>query len=150
MTTGRGRTRRPEAVSRQARRTSDRPDDGRECLVPTTLTMTVAHPEVLEGLREVGVPDGVRLALWDIAERPELDGDLDIVVVPNYGATPDLLRRVAGVPGLRLVQLPSAGYEHALAHIPEHVTVCNGRGVHDAGTVADRHVLRDVGESVLV
>ena len=102
--------------------------------MPTMLTMTVAHPEVLEGLREVGVPDGVRLALWDIAERPELDGDLDIVVVPNYGATPDLLRRVAAVPGLRLVQLPSAGYEHALAHIPGHVTICNGRGVHDAGT----------------
>ena len=53
--------------------------------MPTMLTMTVAHPEVLEGLREVGVPDGVRLALWDIAERPELDGDLDIVVDAALG-----------------------------------------------------------------
>lgn len=106
------------------------------------VTMTVAHEEVLGTLVEVGVPDGARVVLWDastpFADRAEalgLDaGDVDVVVVPNYGATRALLGRLDDLPQLSVVQLPSAGYEHALPHIRQEVTVCNGRGVHDAGT----------------
>jgi phosphoglycerate dehydrogenase-like enzyme len=101
--------------------------------------MTVAHPEVRDGLEAAGVPDGASVVLWDCAEPLPQDGpvrpeDVDVVVVPNYGATPGLLRRVAELPELAVVQLPSAGYEHALPHLPAEITVCNGRGVHDAGT----------------
>lgn len=106
------------------------------------VTMTVAHQDVLDALVAGGVPDGVRLFLWDAAApladrvhsvgvRPE---EVDVVVVPHYGATRSLLLRVAELPRLSVVQLPSAGYEHALAHLRADLTVCNGRGVHDAGT----------------
>ncbi len=106
------------------------------------VTMTVAHREVLDALVSAGVPDGARAVLWDVAAplgeqsatagvRPE---DVDVVVVPNYGASRVLLARLAALPNLSVVQLPSAGFEHALPHIDPAVTVCNGRGVHDAGT----------------
>lgn len=106
------------------------------------VTMTVAHQEVLDALVAGGVPDGARLFLWDVAAplveqadavgvRPE---EVDVVVVPHYGATRTLLQRVDALPNLSVVQLPSAGYEHALPHLRGDLTVCNGRGVHDAGT----------------
>lgn len=104
-----------------------------------TVTMTVAHREVLDGLAAAGVPDGARVVFWD-ARAPFAQGggvepaDVDVVVVPNYGASPALLARLSDLPRLAVVQLPSAGYEHALPHLRPEVTVCNGRGVHDAGT----------------
>ncbi|QBI53182.1 2-hydroxyacid dehydrogenase [Streptomonospora litoralis] len=38
------------------------------------------------------------------------------------------------MPGLRAVQLLTAGYERALDHLPPGVELCNGRGLHDAST----------------
>ncbi len=60
--------------------------------------------------------------------------DVDVVVLPNYAASPRVLARLGELPNLRVVQLPSAGYEHALDHVPAGVVLCNGRGVHDSGT----------------
>ncbi|HYD10651.1 MAG TPA: NAD(P)-dependent oxidoreductase [Acidimicrobiales bacterium] len=109
---------------------------------PHPVTMTVAHEDVLRALVAAGVPDGARVVLWDVS-TPFADragalgveaGDVDVVVVPNYGASRSLLGRLDELPRLSVVQLPSAGYEHALPHIRPSVTVCNGRGVHDAGT----------------
>lgn len=101
------------------------------------LTVTVAHPELLEGLQAAGLPDGVRVVLWDM-QGPAAEvvdpADVDVVVVPHFGATRAALGRLADLPRLRVVQLPSAGYEHALAHVPAGVALCNGRTVHDSGT----------------
>lgn len=102
--------------------------------------MTVAHDEVLDALVAAGVPDGARVVRWDVAGplagsgSPVAPEDVDVVVVPNYGASPTLLARLSDLPRLAVVQLPSAGYEHALPYVRDEVTVCNGRGVHDAGT----------------
>lgn len=100
------------------------------------LTMTVADQDVLDGLLAGPLPDGARVVLWDMVGP--LDGvdpaDVEVVVVPNYGASASVLARVAALPHLRVLQLPSAGYEHALPHVPPGVLLCNGRGVHDAGT----------------
>ena len=97
------------------------------------LTVTIPHVELLEGLGSL--PDGVRLVLWDLVGPLDvLAADVDVVVVPNYFVDPEGFRVLESLPRLRMVQLPSAGYEHALQQIPAHVTVCNGRGVHDAGT----------------
>ncbi|KOX24179.1 2-hydroxyacid dehydrogenase [Nocardiopsis sp. NRRL B-16309] len=41
---------------------------------------------------------------------------------------------VSRLPSLEVLQLVSAGYEHVLPLIPDHVTLCNGRGLHDAST----------------
>lgn len=100
-------------------------------------TMTVAHPELLDGLRSGPLPADARIVLWDM-RGPAADvvdpADVDAVVVPNYGASPRVLARLGELPNLRVVQLPSAGYEHALDHVPAGVVLCNGRGVHDSGT----------------
>lgn len=101
------------------------------------LTVTLAQPDVLDMLRrDVPVwPAPVRLVAWDPAEAlPEglREDEVDVVVLSR--ADRPRLERLAGLPGLRVVQLPSAGYEHALAHAPARAALCNARGVHDAGT----------------
>jgi phosphoglycerate dehydrogenase-like enzyme len=54
--------------------------------------------------------------------------------VPRYmGPVEDLLLMEL-MPGLRVVQLLTAGFESALAHLPPGVTLCNAGGVHDAST----------------
>lgn len=120
------------------------------------LTMTVADPEALEALTAGPLPAGVRVLLWDM-QGPAADvvdpADVDVVVVPNYGASPRVLARLADLPNLRVVQLPSAGYEHALGHVPDGVAICNGRGVHDSGTAELAVALalaaqRGIGEAV--
>ena len=41
---------------------------------------------------------------------------------------------LADLPQLRVVQTMTAGVEHVRGHLPVGVTLCNGRGVHDAST----------------
>lgn len=108
------------------------------------LTVTVPSTEVLDGLTAHEVPPGVRLVVWDVqSDLPAADlptpGDPDavdgvVVVLPNSSLGEDGWRRLAAVRGLRVVHLTSAGYEHALPHLPPGVLLCNGRGVHDDGT----------------
>jgi len=54
--------------------------------------------------------------------------------VPSYMAGEWAFEVMAEMPALRVCQLPTAGYEHALAHLPPGVTLCNAAGVHDAST----------------
>ena len=46
---------------------------------------------------------------------------------------------IARMPKLEVLQLVSAGYEQILPLLPDGVTLCNGRGLHDASTA--EHVL---------
>ncbi len=46
---------------------------------------------------------------------------------------------IARMPELEVLQLVSAGYEQILPLLPDGVTLCNGRGLHDASTA--EHVL---------
>lgn len=46
---------------------------------------------------------------------------------------------IARLPRLEVLQLVSAGYEQVLPLLPDGVTLCNGRGLHDASTA--EHVL---------
>jgi phosphoglycerate dehydrogenase-like enzyme len=41
---------------------------------------------------------------------------------------------LADLPRLRVVQTMTAGVDHVRGHLPAGVTLCNGRGVHDAST----------------
>ena len=62
-------------------------------------------------------------------------GDLDDVVfftVPYdrpYGTEP-----LGRMPGVRVVQALTAGYEHLTGRIPDGTTLCNARGLHDSST----------------
>ncbi len=100
------------------------------------ITVTVAHDEIFGPLTADPI-DGVRLVRWDMVS-PLPDGvgaaEIDVVVVPHYFVDPVGFERLADLPNLSVVQLPSAGFEYAVDHVPSNVTLCNGRGVHDAGT----------------
>lgn len=56
--------------------------------------------------------------------------------VPMYGGrgSAESLSPIARMPAVEVVQLLTAGYEHALPFVPEGVTLCNAAGVHDAST----------------
>ncbi len=59
--------------------------------------------------------------------------EVEFLVAP-YATTAEALGVTERMPGLRVMQLLSAGYEHALPYLPRGVTLCNARGVHDAST----------------
>lgn len=54
--------------------------------------------------------------------------------VPIYMGPADNLALMKRMPKLSVCQLLSAGYENALAFLPDGVTLCNAGGVHDAST----------------
>lgn len=54
--------------------------------------------------------------------------------VPSYMAGEWAFSAMSEMPALEVCQLPTAGFEHALAYLPVGVTLCNAAGVHDAST----------------
>ena len=54
--------------------------------------------------------------------------------VPSYMAGEWAFSAMSEMPALEVCQLPTAGFEHAVAHLPVGVTLCNAAGVHDAST----------------
>lgn len=98
------------------------------------LTVTVPTPDLRDRLADLG--DRVRLVVWDLVEPlpDEVAARVEMVVIPHYFVRPGGFDVLRTLPNLRLVQLPSAGFEHAVPHVPAGVTVANGRGVHSTGT----------------
>jgi len=101
--------------------------------VPRDIIVTVPDAATLAAL---DAPPGVRLVEWGMATGLPLDvaGEVDGVVVPHYLNDPEAFARLLDLPRLSFVQLPSAGYEHMLPHLPDGVALGNGRGVHDDET----------------
>ena len=54
--------------------------------------------------------------------------------VPPYLGPKSGLELIARMPSLQVVQLLTVGFDAALPYVPDHVTLCNAVGVHDAGT----------------
>ncbi len=98
------------------------------------LTVTVPTGDLADRLADLA--DRVRLVTWDLVEPldPATAEAVEVVVIPHYFARPGGFGVLAALPRLRLVQLPSAGFEHAVPQVPRGVTVANGRGVHSSGT----------------
>ena len=98
------------------------------------LTVTVPDTDLLARLADLG--DRVELLAWDLTGPLPADvaARVQVVVIGHYWVKPDRYARLADLPALRIVQLPSAGFEHAVPLVPTGVTVCNGRGVHSTGT----------------
>ncbi|MEU8227893.1 2-hydroxyacid dehydrogenase [Kribbella sp. NPDC048915] len=80
-----------------------------------------------------GVPAGFDVEFYAGGERP---ASLDQVefYVPSYMGGGDVFDVIRDMPALKVVQLQTAGFEHAQARLTEGVTLCNARGVHDAST----------------
>ncbi|TWD75378.1 phosphoglycerate dehydrogenase-like enzyme [Kribbella amoyensis] len=80
-----------------------------------------------------GVPVGLDTEYYAGGDRP---ASLDQVefYVPDYMGKSEVVEIVAEMPSLKVVQTQTAGYENFEKHLPEGVTLCNARGVHDAST----------------
>ena len=64
----------------------------------------------------------------DLADLAEVD-----LIVPFAPTRAPLLELLAGPPGrLRVIQTLSAGVDWLVGRVPDHVIVCNARGVYDA------------------
>ncbi len=98
------------------------------------LTVTVPDADLLERLADLS--DRVEFVIWDLLTPlpAEVAERVQVVQIGHYWGSPDRWRRLPEATKLRYVMLPSAGYEHAVPHLPAGVTLCNGRGVHSTGT----------------
>ena len=66
----------------------------------------------------------------------DLPADLSQVgfYVPSYMGPRNSLELIAQMPNLEVVQLLTVGFDAALEYVPDHVSLCNAVGVHDAST----------------
>ncbi|MGH3497245.1 MAG: 2-hydroxyacid dehydrogenase [Nocardioidaceae bacterium] len=79
-------------------------------------------------------PSGVELVEFH-AGGPEPEGIADVeFYVPDYEGIPGVRGLLARMRALRVVQTQTAGVEHIAPFLPDGVTLCNARGVHDAST----------------
>jgi phosphoglycerate dehydrogenase-like enzyme len=75
------------------------------------------------------VPDGVVIDTWPSERLAEIE-----FYVPDYVFAVEPYAAMAQMPALMVVQLLTAGIEHAEPYVPPGVTLCNARGVHDTST----------------
>ena len=81
------------------------------------------------------VPDGLEFEVFSAdseqtppgAERVEL-------YVPDYTFARRVVEVIPKLTSLQVVQTLTAGVDHVRPYVPEGVTLCNARGVHDAST----------------
>ncbi len=99
------------------------------------ITVCVPYRQVADALGDLG--EDVRVIVWD-----PRDGDapaeererINVMCIPHYSGGRTLYGRVAALPNLRVIQIPSAGYEHVTPFVPPGVALANARGVHDSRT----------------
>ncbi|NTV40363.1 MAG: 2-hydroxyacid dehydrogenase [Demequinaceae bacterium] len=97
------------------------------------ITVTVPDQAVADAIGDLG--DGARVVVWDARECdvPESERErVTMVCLEHYTGGRTVFGRAGQCPNLRLIQIPSAGFEHALPHVPDGVALANARGVHDA------------------
>jgi phosphoglycerate dehydrogenase-like enzyme len=80
------------------------------------------------------LPAGLEADVWTGGEDlPASADEVEFIVLP-FGVPPGVIKKIAGLPRLQVIQILSAGAEHVLPFVPAHITLCNARGAHDAGT----------------
>ncbi len=80
------------------------------------------------------LPDGVHVEVWN--GSGELPGDAAEVefLVPPFLDGADRSELLARLPALRVIQTLTAGVDSLVDSVPEGVTLCDARGVHDLST----------------
>ena len=83
---------------------------------------------------DLTVPENVELK--SPANFPLDSSDLSQIefFVPSYMGGAAALAYAAKMPNLKVLQMPNAGYDDALAYVRPGLTLCNASGVHDAST----------------
>lgn len=79
-------------------------------------------------------PDGVTVLTSETGAPREDQLERITFYVPRYTGGPLALASVPAMKNLRVLQLPNAGYDDALAVLRPGMTLCNARGVHDQST----------------
>ncbi len=80
------------------------------------------------------LPEGVELVIWDGSAEPPDNADRTEFLVLLHDSS--FTAMFGAMPRLRVVQTVSAGVDYLVGKIPEHVTLCDGRGIH-GGAVAE-------------
>jgi phosphoglycerate dehydrogenase-like enzyme len=99
--------------------------------VPATRFLLPYEPAEIGGL-----PDGLPVRVWDgtgEAPGPEVLAGVEFFCLP-YLRHDRALPLLPRMPALRVVQTLTAGMDDVLPRLPEGVTACNARGVHEAST----------------
>lgn len=96
--------------------------------------MIVLPGEIAAAIEEQGwiAPPEHEVAVWDGGSTAAIEGAR--FYVPSYMAEDWAFEVMRHMPLLEVCQLPTAGFEHARAHVPAGVVLCNAAGVHDAST----------------
>lgn len=90
------------------------------------------YPDAVDRLG--GLPAGLRAEVWTgHGAWPASVGDVELFVVP-YLLGPAALAALPQMRRVRVVQTLTAGYDDVVPLLPDGVTLCNARGVHDAST----------------
>ncbi len=97
------------------------------------ITLSVPTQAVADALGPVG--DDARVIVWDpdVSDPPEAERErITIACLAHYTGGRTLYGRLGQCPRLKVIQLPSAGFEHALPFVPAGVSLANAKGVHDS------------------
>jgi len=78
-------------------------------------------------------PDGLAVSTWEGGRLPADAEQVELVVMP-YLSGGDVAGLLAELPALRVLQTLTAGTDSLHGLVPEQVTVCNARGLHDTAT----------------
>lgn len=80
------------------------------------------------------VPSGLRYEVVDPTDEvPASVGEVEFYVTP-YNMGPAVADVLGSMTSLKVVQTLSAGVDNIRASVPDGVTLCNGRGIHDTST----------------
>jgi len=80
------------------------------------------------------LPPGLRVVVGDPSVTvPDELAEVEFLVVEAPGRAP-LNELIPRMPKLRVVQTTSAGVEGLAQELPDGITLCNGKGIHDAAT----------------
>lgn len=97
------------------------------------ITVSVPDAAVADALGDVG--GNVRVIVWNPAESepPEAEREhITLVCLAHYSGGRTVYGRIATCPNVRVIQIPSAGFEHAAPFVPDGVVLANAQGVHDS------------------
>ncbi|MQA05835.1 MAG: dihydrofolate reductase [Streptosporangiales bacterium] len=84
---------------------------------------------------DLELPGNVEAVLYTgPPSEPSGHEDAEFYVAPYMKSPAETLSFLDQMPKLQTVQLLTAGYEGVIDHLPDGVTLCNARGVHDAST----------------
>jgi phosphoglycerate dehydrogenase-like enzyme len=81
------------------------------------------------------VPEGLRFEVFRAdSEQPPPGAERVELYVPDYTFNPRVVEVLPSLTSLEVVQTLTAGVDHVRPYLPDGVTLCNARGVHDAST----------------